>query len=140
MDEELIMNVIRNDGAGADQELKIREVLEWIAGAGFWVVKPSTLELEVPGQIRACLMTADLAVASGDLELARQKIDAAVTTLRLLGDYLRELERLGTVVPISWPEFVRGRFEKNLLTGRDIDCDKESRSTRINSGGHLEGI
>lgn len=104
----------------AEKESLVREVLDSILRAGFLITKPQTLELEVPGQIRGCLRVAHHAICSGDVDLASQKVEAAIATVQLLDDYLRELQRLGTLVPMTWREFVQGSYAKKYLQNAHI--------------------
>lgn len=109
-----------------EKEALVREVLDSILSAGFLVCKPQTLELDIPAQIAGCLRVAHRASALGDQVMTAQKIEAALASLQLLGDYLRELGRLGTVVPITWKEFVSGRYARNTLTGgSERETDQE---------------
>ena len=102
------------------KEAIVREVLDSIAWAGFTICRHQTLELEVAGQIRGCLRVAHHAVHAGDTELACQKIEASIATIQLLDDYLRELQRLGTTVPLTWRDFVQGRYAEKHLQCRDV--------------------
>lgn len=115
-----------------EKEAMVREVLSAVVAAGYAVYKPCTLEIEVPAQIRGALRIAHREVALGNGEMAMSNIEAALATLGLLEDYLRELRRLGTQVPLTWAEFVRGEFARKHLRNSPITCE--------NSNGENEDI
>lgn len=101
--------------AFAARARELESALDELALCGYRPVKPASLELEAPAQLRGCLRVAHQAVSCGHGELAIEKLDVALHLVRLLEDYLRELTRLGTMVPLTWKEFVESQYQNNLL-------------------------
>lgn len=126
----LILAALRARGAhSVEQMADLEAALDELAFCGYRLVKPSTLELEAPAQLRGCLVVARQAVMGGHGELALEKIDVALCLVRMLEDYLRELTRLGTQVPITWREFVESQFHKNLLANSNGCANEEGKAT-----------
>lgn len=122
----LILAVLRarrgaSTEAFAQRARELESALDELALSGYRPVKPSSLELEAPAQLRGCLRVAHQAICGGHGELALEKVDVALHLVRLLEDYLRELTRLGTMVPLTWKEFVEAQYQKNLLD-KSMSC------------------
>ena len=116
-----------------DRESLFRDLLTALGAAGFDVVKPSTLEIDAPAQIKSCLRVAHYEAAAGHVDLAQEKITVALCVIQALEDYLRELSRLGTQVPITWAEFLQDQYLKKYLGNRDL-------SGNVNRNGSKNAI
>jgi hypothetical protein len=129
-DRLLILAALRARGThSVEQMADIEAAIDELAFCGYRLVKPSTLELEAPAQLRGCLRVAHQAIAGGHGELALEKIDVGLCLVRMLEDYLRELTRLGTQVPITWKEFVESQFHKNLLANSTACGNEEGKES-----------
>jgi hypothetical protein len=132
---DLILAVLRarrraSTEAFAERAREIESALDELALSGYLAVKPSSLELEAPAQLRGCLRVAHQAICGGHGELALEKLDVALHLVRLLEDYLRELTRLGTQVPLTWKEFVESQYQKNLLADSTASAMQEERDRK----------
>jgi hypothetical protein len=118
-------NLLQDPG---DQEALFRDLLTALTAAGFAVVKPSVLELDAPAQIKSCLRIAHYSIHGKQLELAADKVEVALHVTQALEDYLRELGRLGTQVPLTWAEFVQREYYKKF-------ADKTGAFDNVGSNG-----
>lgn len=101
-----------------DKAALFHDLLTALDSAGFSVVKPSVFSCDAPAQIKSCLLIVDQQLSIGGVsECApvRHNLGVALRTISSMDDYLRELERLGTLVPITWGEFVLEQHAKKLL-------------------------
>lgn len=112
----------------------VEEVLVALGSCGFVVVKPAALRTDAPAQIKSCLRVAHYEIAGGNKDLAQQKIEVALCLIQNIEDYLRELERMGTQVPVTWAEWMQEEYRKRFAKSEASGNVKSPRSTKNEIG------
>lgn len=111
------------------QDAQLRGFLSALESVGYRVVKPAVIHTDAPAQMKSCLRVAHYEIAAGHTELAQQKLDVALCLTQYLEDYLRELERMGTQVPITWAEWMQDQYTKRFAnSGTSDNVTSNSRS------------
>jgi hypothetical protein len=98
-----------------DQGPLFRDLLSALSAVGYAVVKPCVIDTDAPAQIKSCLHVARQWAGGSQPDMVVGKIDVALAIAQALEDYLRELNRLGTMVPVTWAEWVQLQYSRKFV-------------------------